>query len=156
MNIRKATLEDQTTVQEIVHRTIQTIYPNYYPAEVVNFFLEHHCLQHINKDIALGNVYLLLDEGIAAGTGSISDDNTIGRLYVLPEHQGKGYGSILMNTLENLITDTGKTSCIEASLPSYDYYLNRGYIPKEYRKHEVENHRILCYYTMEKSLTSGK
>jgi predicted N-acetyltransferase YhbS len=78
--------------------------------------------------------------------------NYIGRLYVLPKHQGKGYGSVLMEELEKILSASYATALLEASLPSYDYYLRRGYRPKEYMKYEVENSRILCYYIMEKSL----
>lgn len=135
----------------MVHSTINSIYPNYYPAEVVTFFLEYHNEDTIRADIERGNVFLLSDDGKYVGTGGI-DDKYIGRVYVLPEYQGRGYGSFIMNELEAKIKESFDFAFLDASMPSYSFYLKRGYQPTEYLKYEVENHRILCYYVMEKAL----
>ena len=37
-----AKIEDIQAVYDVVQHTIRTIYPKYYPAEVVDFFCEHH------------------------------------------------------------------------------------------------------------------
>ncbi len=152
MLIRKAVSADTETIHKIVQSTVNEIYPNYYPREVVDFFLDYHNRETISSDIGNGNVYLLQDQGEYVATGGIYQDHYIGRLYVLPAHQGKGYGSVLMEVLEKQLSEAYDTALLEASLPSYDYYLRKGYRPKEYLKHEVENHRILCYYIMEKEL----
>ena len=152
MLIRKAIPSDAETIHRIVQNTVKEIYPNYYPREVVDFFLNYHSPEIISSDIAKGNVYLIQDRGEYIATGGIYQDNYISRLYVLPGHQGKGYGSALMELLEKNLSEVYDTALLEASLPSYDYYLKLGYQPKEYQKYEVENHRILCYYIMEKQL----
>lgn len=152
MEIKKATLADLEAVHHIVHDTVKEIYPNYYPFEVVNFFLNYHNYENMTADIEKGNVYLLSDEYGYIGTGSIYQGNYIGRLYVLPRFQGKGYGSAIFYELEKILFKEYKTVLLEASLPSYDFYLKHGYRPIEYHKYEVENHRILCYYIMEKAV----
>ena len=38
----------------MVQHTIKTVYPKYYPVEVVNFFCEHHSKEAIEKDIEKG------------------------------------------------------------------------------------------------------
>ena len=43
--------EDLHTVYNVVQHTIKTIYPKYYPMEVVDFFCEHHSEDAIAKDI---------------------------------------------------------------------------------------------------------
>jgi GNAT superfamily N-acetyltransferase len=149
MNIRRASDMDCKTILKIVHHTIKSIYPNYYPAEVVDFFLNYHKEENIRNDIEKGNVYLLLEEDKAIATGSI-DGRMLGRLYVLPEYQGKGYGLAIMTTLENIIAEEFASSRLEASLPSYSFYQKLGYQPLEYQQYEVENNRMLCYYVMEK------
>ena len=80
------------------------------------------------------------------------DGRYIGRVYVLPGHHGKGYGSALMESMEAEIAKNYSTSFLDASLPSYDFYLRMGYQPTEYHKYKVENNRIMCYYVMEKNL----
>lgn len=152
MKILLAERCDAPVICDIVHRTIEGIYPNYYPTEVVKFFVDYHNEEKIRADIEQYMVYVIEDNDQIVATGSI-DGRTIGRLYVLPEYQGKGYGYEMMNFLEATVSKEYPTSFLEASLPSYDYYLRRGYYPVEYLKYEVENHRVLCYYTMEKKLT---
>jgi lactoylglutathione lyase len=152
MNIIKAESRDCKFVYDIVQNTIEAIYPYYYPKEVVNFFSDYHNEVNIRNDIEKGNVYLLSENGRFAATGSL-DGRIIGRLYVLPEYQGKGYGSSIMKQLECIASRNYSTSMIEASLPSYDYYLKQGYHPTSYHKYPVDNNRVLCYYEMEKELT---
>lgn len=43
--------EDLQAVYNVVQHTIKTIYPKYYPMEVVDFFCEHHSEDAIAKDI---------------------------------------------------------------------------------------------------------
>lgn len=37
-----AKLEELQAVYDVVQQTIKTIYPKYYPMEVVDFFCQHH------------------------------------------------------------------------------------------------------------------
>ncbi|MBH1941532.1 GNAT family N-acetyltransferase [Mobilitalea sibirica] len=155
MIIAKATPASLDAVYEIVHTTIKNIYPNYYPTEVVDFFLNYHNTSKLEADINNGNVYVLSVDDIFVGTGSIIESNNIGRLYVKPEYQGMGYGKIIMNDLEEIVALNFDTAVIEASLPAYDFYLKHGYKPMEYHKYKVENNRILCYYIMKKNLKNN-
>ena len=47
MLFRKATIEDCQTVTDIVQNTKAEIYPYYYPKEVVDFFANLHCYEHL-------------------------------------------------------------------------------------------------------------
>lgn len=103
MNFLSAGLQDFIIVKRITRRNIKKIYPAYYPKDVVSFFLKHHSDANILRDIKNNNVYLLEVDGKPVGTGSISN-NEIGRVFVLPECQGRGYGTIIMNQLETIIS----------------------------------------------------
>ena len=46
--------EDVQAVYDVVQNTIKTIYPKYYPSEVVDFFCELHSRETIAKDIENG------------------------------------------------------------------------------------------------------
>ncbi len=48
--------EDLQAVYNVVQNTIKTIYPKYYPMEVVDFFCEHHSEDAIARDIKNGYV----------------------------------------------------------------------------------------------------
>jgi GNAT superfamily N-acetyltransferase len=151
MEILKATISQLQEVYHITQHTIRTIYPHYYPTEVVDFFLNYHNEKNIMKDLKREAVFLLSTEGRWVGTGSY-DGRCIGRVYVLPEYQGKGYGTVIMDALEDKIAEDNTSCFIEAAMPSYEFYLKRGYKPTRYFQYEVENNRKLYYYEMDKSL----
>lgn len=151
MEYRKATEKDITQILMLVQDTIRTIYPNYYPKEVVDFFCDLHCRENISHDVKNGFVGILLNDNRIVGTGSYKD-NHITRVYVKPECQGKGYGSYIMQCLENEIKLQYDMIYLDASLPASHLYEKRGYQTIKHEKWKVENGRILVYEVMVKSL----
>lgn len=153
MEYIKATENDTDEVLTIVQDTIRTIYPLYYPKEVVEFFCSLHCRENIARDIEKGLVGVLwVDNGIV-GTGCYQDDH-ITRVYVKPECQGRGYGSYIMQHLENEISAKYDTAYLDASLPASHLYEKRGYQTLRHDKWIVENGRVLVYEIMAKSLSN--
>lgn len=49
--IRKADVKENDAVTELVRKTIEAVYPKYYPAGAVDFFLAHHKSEKIASDI---------------------------------------------------------------------------------------------------------
>lgn len=154
MEYIKTTKENLDSVFEIVQNTVKKIYPKYYPGEVVDFFCELHSRENIAKDIENGNVGILLIDGQIVGTGS-HDGNHITRVYVLPEFQGKGYGSFIMQCLEDRISAKYDTVLLDASLPASHLYEQRGYHTVKHEKWPLENDVVLVYEVMEKELPGG-
>ncbi len=147
MEITRAARDDFDSVKTITQTTIRTVYPRYYPAGAVEFFCHHHSDDRICEDIADGKVYLLLDSEEAVGTVTI-DGNTINRLFVLPEHQRKGYGRALLDFAERKILMEYDIVQIDASLPAKRIYRLRGYRETEYHTLPTANGDFLCYDVM--------
>ena len=97
-----ATTKDLDSVFGIVQSSIKEIYPQYYPKEVVDFFSDLHSKENILKDIEDELVGILQVDGECVGTGCYRD-NHITRVYIEPAYQKKGYGSYIMDCLENNI-----------------------------------------------------
>lgn len=135
----------------LVQNTIRTIYPKYYPKEVVDFFCELHNEDKISADIQKGCLGVLIESGKILGTGSYNE-NHITRVYVNPDFQGNGFGSIIMQNLENQIALSYDKVNLEASLPASYFYEKRGYVTQSHEKYPVENGAILVYEIMQKSL----
>jgi GNAT superfamily N-acetyltransferase len=154
LNFRSAGLQDFIIVKRITRRTIKKIYPAYYPKDVVSFFLKHHSDANILRDIKNNNVYLLEVDGKPVGTGSISD-NEIGRVFVLPECQRRGYGTMIMNQLETIISKNYSHAKLSASLPAFNLYLKRGYTSIGYHQIKTVQGKVLCYHEMEKPLVES-
>lgn len=152
MEYRTATEQDIEPVFNLVQMTIKEVYPKYYPKEVVDFFCELHSKENIEKDIVAGVLGVLWNEnGMAIGTGSYKE-NHITRVYVTPEMQGHGYGSFIMQCLEEKITQEYETAELDASLPACMLYEKRGYKTVTHGKCPVENGVVLVYEVMEKKL----
>lgn len=142
---------DLDIVRGIVATTINRIYPLYYPSDVVQFFLDHHAPERILADIETGCVYLFEANSIIAGTGTIHE-NEITRVFVLPEYQGRGYGSLIMKQLEDVVSRRYPIVRLDSSLPAFGMYLKRGYKSRAWHKIVMSSGQVLCYHEMEKEI----
>jgi len=149
MSIKKASLNDVEIVKEITYETINKIYPHYYPAGAVKFFIDHHDIDTIKNDIENGQVFIYYEGDDPVGTVSIMK-NEIKRLFVLPDHQGKGYGGILLDYAEKCVGENYDHSRIDVSLSAKNIYLKRKYYFKEYHVLSTDNNDFLCYDVMGK------
>ena len=151
MKYIKATEKDSEQITMTVQNTIRTVYPKYYPQEVVDFFCNLHSQENILRDIKSGLVGVLIKDNEIVGTGCYRD-NHITRVYVSPQHQKRGYGSYIMQCLENEIASKYDKAVLDASLPASMMYEKRGYKTIKHEKWNVENGAVLVYEIMEKSL----
>lgn len=149
LEYKKATMNEAEKIFQLVQKTIKTVYPKYYPKEVVEFFLEHHSISNILQDIESGSVGILLHENEIVGTGSYKE-NHITRVYVLPEYQKRGYGSYILQCLEEYIFQNYDTVSLDASLPACLIYEKRGYQTVKHERYLVKNGAVLVYEIMEK------
>lgn len=146
-----ATSDMVNAIYNILHTAIKTIYPKYYPKEVVDFFCQHHSKEHILDGISSGNMGVLMNDNIIAGTGCFNNNHITG-VYVLPSYQRKGFGSHIMNCLETEISKKHDTAILDASLPAVCLYEHRGYKTVGHGIYELENDVKLVYEVMEKKL----
>ena len=107
MKIVPAEPADFEAVRQITQATIRAVYPRYYPQGAVDFFLAHHNDAAIEKDIREKRVYLCIsDDGEPAGTVTVTGSE-IGRLFVLPAYQGKGYGKAALTEIIRYFRENG-------------------------------------------------
>lgn len=153
-HIRQASAADFAAVREITRTTVETVYPHYYPAGAVAFFLAHHNDAAIKRDIAENRVFLCIsDAGTAVGTVTVHE-NEIGRLFVLPAHQGNGYGSELLAFAEKTVALHYAEAVLDVSLSAKAIYLRHGYQAADYHVIKTQNGDYLCYDTMKKCVLS--
>lgn len=127
-------------IYHVLHTTIKTVYPKYYPSEVAGFFCRHHSREHILDGIASGHM------------GVLTDGSHITGVYVLPDYQGQGCGSQIMDCLESEISKQHDIAVLDASLPAARFYEHRGYLTVGHGVYELENDVRLVYEIMEKKL----
>lgn len=147
--IRPACEADADQVVRLVRETIATVYPRYYPREVVDFFLQLHSRESILADIREGAVIVLREGERLVGTGSRRGEH-ITRVYVAPDCQGNGFGGRIMDWLEQRILAEQGRICLDASLPACEFYERRGYRTAGHERIALEGGAVLVYERMEK------
>ncbi len=151
MEFLLAKKQEAEQVYKLVQETIRTVYPKYYLEEIVDMFCEFHSRENILKDIDAGNTYILTENNRIIGTGT-NKENRITRVYVLPEFQRKGYGTFIMNRLEDRIKEQYEFAEIDASLPACKLYAKIGYQTVDHGIWKCNNGVIQVYEMMRKKL----
>jgi GNAT superfamily N-acetyltransferase len=151
-SIREFGLADLETVKELVDHTIDVCYPADYCQEAVDFFKAHHSIEKIERSYKSDYIIILTVGEEIVGTGTLTGDEIV-RVFVQPDHQGCGYGKVIMQILEEKARQNGIGRVrIDASLPSLDFYRAQGYMTTEVTFHPVANNMRLDYEKMEKVL----
>jgi len=151
MEFKVAKNQDMEQVYELVQETIKAVYPKYYLNEIVEMFCEYHSRENVLKDIEDLNTYILMENNEIIGTGT-KKENHITRVYVLPKLQKKGYGTFIMNQLEEMIKERYDYADIDASLPACRLYTHLGYQTVDHGIWECKNGVIQVYEIMKKQL----
>lgn len=152
MEYFRAKKEDLEQVYQLVQDTIQTIYPQYYPHKIVDFFSNLHSKENIAADIESGYVRVLFLNNCLIGTGTFSE-NHISRLFVLPNFQKNGYGSHILQCLEKEISAKHNLAILDTSLCATCFYEHKGYKTVSHHELSTDNGFSLVYGIMEKPLT---
>ena len=151
LTVSPATPGMETDVERVIHAAVRSVYPKYYPAEVVDYFLRLHSREHIAALIASGAVKVLCCSDNVIGTGCCSEGH-ISAVYVHPDFQGRGFGTRLMDVLEREALGTSSAAVLEASLPAVMMYERRGYRTTRHEKLVLSGGCVLIYEVMEKRL----
>ena len=144
MTYEPAAPENLRDIYNVVQRTIKTVYPKYYPAEVVDFFCGLHNTGAIAEDIATGSVGILRADGSIVATGCFRDKH-ITRVYVLPDYQKKGLGTLIIKNIEGQIGEAHDTIYLDVSLPAVQLYEKLGFRTVKHERYLVENGAVLVY-----------
>ncbi|MGV8080322.1 MAG: GNAT family N-acetyltransferase [Syntrophales bacterium] len=136
--------------------TIDASYSTAYPPRAVDFFKEHHSETRIAERSRKGEVIVLIAEqdGSILATGSLVGSEIVG-VFVRLDHQGRGFGKIIMDRLEGMATAKGLSEVgLSISLPSRMFYEHLGYEVHAERAIDVGEGQCLKYWQGRKALTS--
>jgi ribosomal protein S18 acetylase RimI-like enzyme len=81
-----------------MHFTISKCYPDIFPPEVVQFFLDYHSETEILRRANSGIIIVLLCESKIRATGFL-DGEELGGVYVHPYFQRRGFGRAVVENL---------------------------------------------------------
>ena len=105
--------------------------------------------EHVLERASWTHFYVAELEGSIIGCGAIGpfwgkeDESSLFTIFVLPEHQGKGVGRLIINTLEkDEYFQRAKRIEIPASITGVPFYLKMGYNYKDGITDPDEEHLI--------------
>ena len=137
-------------VYNIVHETIENVYPKYYPRSAVDFFHKHHSKGNMEKQLLEEFTLVFFQNNKPIGTGALNE-NEIKRFFILPDYQSKGYGKKLLKELEkNIDRNKFYKLVLDSSLGAVKFYLKNDYLYKNYKIIDLSDGSYLCYLKMEK------
>lgn len=153
MIIRRFKPEDAEKVSTIVCRNFIEINSRDYPLEEMQTLASVYNPEKILQIASYAHTYVICDENIIIGTGSISSfwgsetESILLTIFVLPEYHGKGLGKKIIETLEHDDLFLRATRIeIPASITACKFYEKMGYHYKNNAKMlDAEGH-----YRMEK------
>lgn len=165
VSIRNALPEDSGTIRDIAYRTWPVAYSSILSKEQLNYMLDlfYSMDSLLNQFNNLGHCFILvLENNIPAGFASFSVKSKdepftyrLHKLYVLPVHQGKGYGKILLNHIIEKVR-SAKGRALELNVNRYnkafDFYTRNGFVITREEDIDIGNGYFMNDYVMVKAV----
>jgi ribosomal protein S18 acetylase RimI-like enzyme len=136
MWIRSATKEDLSAVHQLLVETWHATYDDVYGAEKVNeITARHHSFDALKKQLAKPySEFIIADDGadiLGMAYASQKDHklSVLNQLYVHPEHQKKGVGSLLLAEVESAFPGVFalQLEVIDKNRNAVEFYESRGF-----------------------------
>jgi ribosomal protein S18 acetylase RimI-like enzyme len=137
-----------------MEETISMCYATFPPAYRQHWLEDHHSVDHILQEATEGLTLVMECEGRIIGTGNILG-NRIQSIIVHPDFQRQGYGTELMQRLEQYARNN-RISAVQLSAltPARPFFQRLGYQTISEHQFKAQNLGQFKYYIMEKRLAS--
>ncbi len=125
MNLRQITLKDQLELKKVYFDSIKSLDEEIYSKEQKRAWASQAWINTtFDKSITQGRGWLISEKGIVIAFATRYPNNRVSLFYCKGKFQRKGYGSKLLNKLEDEAKKEGLDSLsTEASLISYKLFL---------------------------------
>ena len=133
-HIRRFEAEDAEEVSALIAETLRTVNSRDYPKEYIEANVRSHSPKVLTERAEQGHAYVVCDGERIVGCGTIAGywgsetESILLTIFVLPAHQGRGIGTLIIRTLEQ---DTfflrAKRVEIPASITAVGFYQKMGY-----------------------------
>ena len=154
VTMRRLEDKDAQAVSELIRKTISISNKKDYPEDIMDQLIATETPEHVLERASWTHFYVAESEGSIVGCGAIGpywgkeDESSLFTIFVDPDHQGKGIGRLIIDTLENdEFFLRAKRIEIPASITGVPFYLKMGYCYKNGITEPDEEHIV----RMEKS-----
>ena len=135
--VRKFVNSDADEVSALIIRTLRTTNVKDYSEEFIENDVKNFTPEGVLQRASWTHFYVICDGDTIVGCGAIGpywgkeDESSLFNIFVLPEHQGKGVGRKIIETLElDEFFLRAKRVEIPASITACDFYRKLGYTYK--------------------------
>ena len=153
MIIRRLKEEDAQAVSGLIITTIRISNVGDYPTELMEELVKTQTPEHVLERASWTHFYVAEESGEIIGCGAIGpywgreDESSLFSIFVHPDHQGKGIGRAIVETLEqDEFALRAKRIEIPASITGLPFYRKLGYDFKD-GKDEIDEEQL---YRLEK------
>ena len=136
--VRKFVNSDADEVSALIIRTLKTTNIKDYSEEFIENDVKNFTPEGVLQRASWTHFYVICDGDTIVGCGAIGpywgkeDESSLFNIFVLPEHQGKGVGRKIIETLElDEFFLRAKRVEIPASITACDFYRKLGYTYKD-------------------------
>ena len=156
VHVRQFRQPDVVPLRQLIHHTIDECYTTAYPPRAVQFIRDFHSDAKILERHREGEILGVEQRRKIIGTAAMVAGEIFG-VFVHPEFQRKGIGSMLMRQLEARAVARGYDEAVlSVSLPSRAFYEHLGYEVTEDRSIDVGEGEILYFWQARKALNEEK
>ena len=134
MEIRLFTIEDAIETAQVIAETLRVSNSQDYSSEYIEANITSHSPEVLIARANEGHMYIVCDNSRIVGCGAIAGywgsttESILLTIFVLPEYQGKGIGSQIIQTLEqDEYFLRAKRIEIPASITAVEFYRKMGY-----------------------------
>ena len=147
--VRRIEEADAKAVSDLIRKTISISNKKDYPEDLMDRLIESETPEHVLEIASWTHFYVVLEGDVIIGCGAIGpywgkeDESSLFTIFVDPDHQGKGIGRKIMETLESdEYFLRAKRIEIPASITGIPFYLKMGYHYKDGISEPDEEHLI--------------
>lgn len=134
MEIRRFQPKDATETAGVITRTLKISNSKDYPKEYIEANIVSHSAEILIERAKEGHMYVVCDDSQIIGCGAIAGywgsttESILLTIFVLPDYQGKGIGTKIIETLEqDEYFLRAKRIEIPASITAVEFYRKMGY-----------------------------
>jgi GNAT superfamily N-acetyltransferase len=148
VHIRELRKDNEDRVLEIIHESSRTSNTLDYPAEIIEYVIEHHYNRDWFREIvARKNRFVVIDDPnkMIVAIGGLKR-NEIVNMFVAPNAQRKGVGSYLLEFLLRLAEFRGYGWVyLNSTITAKSFYLNHNFEVKFQQTDDILSHTVISY-----------
>jgi len=153
MQVRQANAPDRDAILRVHEAAIRRITSTQYLPDQIEAWVAFPAPEGHEAELRSGHVFVAEDDGQVVGYGRFdADTGEVEATYVVPEAQGRGIGTALLEESEARARRAGFDSIfVSASLNAVAFYRRAGFEPQVKRSYELVNgQRLECMFMIKR------